>query len=480
MIRLRLRIARTLLSTGILGLSGLFASCGGGSDDPAASAPVATRPDESTAPPALIEKTPAAEPSEAQSELELEPSADAPVAEKPAADASATDVAAPQKEGEGGGRRKREGISPRGGVARTPRAEARIALAPGEPSQHSFGKVRQGVPVAHDFQLVSDGDLPLRISLVKPTCGCQTHVAIVLLGADGSRTPYAYDQEIAPGTRFTLETKSTTEDVIGPFNSTMQVFSNAKGPPFALVLTGESEPYLIARPEPTFSFGQVTTASVVERSVTVASTHGELFRLRLVNDAVLSLAKIELVPVSPDAEGRSAEWEVRARLGPNALLGNKHWRVVLESDLPRESHGTGGAPAFHGIELGLDADVIGAFRASPTVVSFGIVRPGQPADAAAVRIESVGELRFTNEMRFEVEDQADQAFRLADLLEISLEPVEEGRVAELKVRLKGVPAGTQGSFGGLMKLHLAPPEVEPLVLRIYGSAREDAPDDGGR
>jgi hypothetical protein len=254
------------------------------------------------------------------------------------------------------------------------------------------------------------------------------------------------------------------------------VFSNAKGPPFALVLTGESEPILTVRPDPTLAFGQVTTAEVAERTVTVASTGGEPFRLRLVNDAVLALAKIELVPLAPDADGRSAEWEVRARLGPNAPIGSKRWRVILESDLARKVATPGAVPAYHGIELGLEAEVIGAFRADPTFVSFGIVKPGAAAEQT-VRIESVGQLTLPRDAPTTIEDQAGQAFRLADLLEVALEPAEDGRTAALRVHLKGLPS--EGSFGGLLRLQLGPPEVEPLVLRIYGTCRADGPD-GGR
>ncbi len=49
---------------------------------------------------------------------------------------------------------------------------------------HSFGEVRAGTPIRYTFKLKNQGQAPLRILSVKPTCGCMAG---------------AYDSLLAPG-----------------------------------------------------------------------------------------------------------------------------------------------------------------------------------------------------------------------------------------------------------------------------------------
>jgi hypothetical protein len=62
--------------------------------------------------------------------------------------------------------------------------------------EHSFGNVKAGTPLKYSFKIKNEGDQPLEISNVAPSCGCTTS---------------DYDKVIAPGKegKITLEVAKT-------------------------------------------------------------------------------------------------------------------------------------------------------------------------------------------------------------------------------------------------------------------------------
>lgn len=39
---------------------------------------------------------------------------------------------------------------------------------------HDFGKIKQGVPVTHEFKFTNKGKVPLLVTNAQPSCGCTT------------------------------------------------------------------------------------------------------------------------------------------------------------------------------------------------------------------------------------------------------------------------------------------------------------------
>lgn len=76
---------------------------------------------------------------------------------------------------------------------------------------HEFGEIPQGVPVTHVFKVVNEGNKPLEISRVKPTCGC-------------TATNYSKDP-IAPGEEGYVEATYEAKN-IGFFSKTVAVTTN--------------------------------------------------------------------------------------------------------------------------------------------------------------------------------------------------------------------------------------------------------------
>lgn len=91
---------------------------------------------------------------------------------------------------------------------------------------HDFGKIPQGTPVTHEFKFTNDGDSPIIISEVKPTCGCSV--------ADFTKTPVKPNESGVIKVTFNAAAK-------GPFTKSFIVRSNTNTPVKNLTIKGTVE-----------------------------------------------------------------------------------------------------------------------------------------------------------------------------------------------------------------------------------------------
>jgi len=99
------------------------------------------------------------------------------------------------------------------------KAETLLLKEPG----YSFGKIPQGRPVIHVFEIVNAGKEPLLLENVQASCGCTT--------PEWSREP------IAPGATAQIKVGYNAY-AEGHFNKTVTIFYN-NGQTKALVISGE-------------------------------------------------------------------------------------------------------------------------------------------------------------------------------------------------------------------------------------------------
>lgn len=98
------------------------------------------------------------------------------------------------------------------------------ASANWESTSYDFGKIKQGVPVTHEFKFTNTSKVPLIIANVQGSCGCTT--------PDWTRTPVAPRQ-----TGFVKATFNAAAS--GPFNKTVTITSNIEGGITKLTIKGE-------------------------------------------------------------------------------------------------------------------------------------------------------------------------------------------------------------------------------------------------
>ncbi|MBX7124904.1 MAG: DUF1573 domain-containing protein [Cyclobacteriaceae bacterium] len=112
------------------------------------------------------------------------------------------------------------------GQAATTKTEANsdAAVFSWDSQSFDFGKIKQGVPVTHEFKFKNTGKTPLIITNVQASCGCTT--------PDWTRQP------VAPGaTGFIKATFNAA--AMGGFNKTVTVTANSEPSVFYLTIKGE-------------------------------------------------------------------------------------------------------------------------------------------------------------------------------------------------------------------------------------------------
>jgi len=375
-----------------------------------------------------------------------------------------------------------QSFTPQDGSSLLPAAQAqqnkgRFELADGVQQSWDFGKLRQGESASYDFAFLSKGEDPLVITGVKPSCGC-TKAEIVILAEDGSKKTYIKGDPIPVGQKFLLESEISTDGKpAGPFNAQISLYGNDIRGTFNVRLTADIEPVLTIAPSPTIFFGHLTTADRAEETVTVTSTRGEPFFLTIGQETIQEPVKLDYSAKDPDAEGRSNQWTIKVAFGPNAQIGMRTYPISFKSDIPiahPKYPVKDGPPPTHSFLLNVQAQVSGMVSAEPSFLTFGMVRPGEPLERS-LRIQCHDEFKLRADMPSTLEGLQGQELPFKDAFAVVIEPDEDGKAANVKVQLKGMPPDTNGSFGGVLRLKVGHPFMDEVQIRFSGVCRPGLP-----
>jgi opacity protein-like surface antigen len=99
-----------------------------------------------------------------------------------------------------------------------------VAVFSWDASTFDFGKIKQGVPVSHEFKFTNTGKAPLVIVNAQPSCGCTT--------PDWTKAP------VPPGGSGFIKATFNAA-AAGPFNKTITVTANTQEGTTSLVIKGE-------------------------------------------------------------------------------------------------------------------------------------------------------------------------------------------------------------------------------------------------
>ncbi len=99
-----------------------------------------------------------------------------------------------------------------------------VAVFSWDASVHDFGKIKQGIPVTHEFKFTNTGKAPLVVVNAQPSCGCTT--------PDWTKTP------VPPGGSGFIKATFNAASA-GPFNKTITVTANVEGGSMYLSIKGE-------------------------------------------------------------------------------------------------------------------------------------------------------------------------------------------------------------------------------------------------
>lgn len=369
------------------------------------------------------------------------------------------------------------GDAPETGGLRPPNLTAlgRIAMHGDSPQSHEFGSLRQGSLGEHRFEFISNGEVPLIINTAKPSCGC-TKAELLLLNADGSEERYVHGSEIPIGQRFCLDTEITTDGKpAGPFSAQVQMYGNDPRGAFNVRMTAEIKAVLEVKPSMTAFLGRITTADSAEQMVTIQSVSGEVFGLEPNPKGIVEPLKVTLTPKDQDADGRAAVWEAHLSLGPDIPVGMRYYPVLFKSDIPiphPKYPSKNGEISTYIAQVNVQAQVVGMVHAEPNFVNFGIVRPITPVERT-LQLEVHDDFKLTADIPIQIQGFNGQEFPFPKAFKTSVTPAEDGRTAEVKLTLEGLPMEHTGSFGGMLNIEIGHPNMPELQVRFSGVARQD-------
>lgn len=333
-----------------------------------------------------------------------------------------------------------------------------------------LGLVREGESRVSFFEFVSDGEGPLVIEEVKPSCGC-TVPAILVYDEDEELVPYEMGDPIPTGSRFRLLTRVFTQGKQGNLGLRVPIKTNAPDSPFTVLLRVEVEPVLRISPDRRIDLGRLSTTDAEERMVRVKSRRGE--RFLLTTQWLPTGVQIELDPFEPDEDGRSDLWDLTMTAGPGLPVGDRAYSCQLFTDLevadPEEPNADG-SPQYHRAILILETT--GFVQAQPTFVGLGRFSPGEVVERT-VRIESQDDFRLTSDLPIELEGSGGGPFPHVDYISTVLEAFEGGAYAELRIRVK-VPDAATGAVTGALKIKLDHPEQKELAIRFSGFCQAES------
>lgn len=301
-------------------------------------------------------------------------------------------------------------------------------------SIHDAGTVPRGAGVEHEFRIGNEGDQPLEIVEVQPTCGC---------------TVADFDRQIAPGGSGRVAVVVDTAKLKGPVAKSIRVLTNdAEAPEITLVVKANVRAFVEVDP------GYARFLTVLGRSAEPAE---QLVWQETEGDFVVEEARSPLPFL--DVELREAtggerrdgrpgrQWVVTIALARNAPTGAFADYVTLRTNNPRS-------------------------REVKVPVS-GYVRPAVSALPAALEVGR-RDLTEPYEAIVEVKNLSGGPIDLGEAtvdvpgVEARLEPVIEGETYRLVVTLgAGVP---KGPFAGKVTIPTSS-RVQPLVeIDLRGTA----------
>ncbi|GJM24103.1 MAG: hypothetical protein DHS20C16_05180 [Phycisphaerae bacterium] len=175
---------------------------------------------------------------------------------------------------------------------------------------HDFGKVWTGADLKHTFMIKNTGATPLKITKVKPACGCTKKGK--------------HPSEIAPGQTGEFSFGLATKKLRGKFTKAITITTNdPKNKSTILKLVGEVQHFVEVTPNAA-TFGRLKPDSVMTKTLKVRNNTGEKLDIKLADNASQGCFSAELAEVVP-----GMEYELTVKAQPPYKSGNNRHSIKL-------------------------------------------------------------------------------------------------------------------------------------------------------
>ena len=295
------------------------------------------------------------------------------------------------------------------------------------------GRVARGETVDHTFQITNEGNAPLEIVRVKPTCGC---------------TVAEYDEVIAPGESGSLLAKLDTSEFRGPIAKSIRVYTNdAANPELTLVIKADVRAQIDVSPGYA-RFVVVHGDDYGSRKQIVWSPDFPGLEIKSVSSPYpfVQVTSRKLEEGDSDYRKDSNRWQVDVALASDAPIGPMADYIRLDTNHPRQRM----------VRVPVSGMVRPILTVTPKVADFGRRDPGEEHQAT-LEIKNLGSTAV------------DVESAVSDLpgLEAEVEAVEAGRLFNVVLTL--APGMEKGRFRGKVTLRTSSPQQPVVEIDVTGT-----------
>ena len=187
-------------------------------------------------------------------------------------------------------------------------------LACDEP-EYQFGELDSSETVKHDFVIRNEGDEPLKITRVRPDCGCTL--------------ARLKDKTIAPGKQTSLSARLSLKGRHGKQRKRITLETNDPSQPrFVLYMTGHAVAVLETRPARLY-WGNIRQNAAIEKTVDIVFRSNDVFHIK---DVKSPSPAFTVITENIDT---GKFYKVRIALVPPLSLGRFNFPVIIKTDHPR-------------------------------------------------------------------------------------------------------------------------------------------------
>jgi len=290
---------------------------------------------------------------------------------------------------------------------------------------YDFGRVTEGIVVEHDFVIRNDGDQPLQILKVEPSCGC----TVAKLAKD----------RILPSETTLLSVTFNTDGFWGNEIKVVRVYTDdLRQRSSELAIQGVVEREISLNP-PRLYFGRVSRGKADSRQLSIVSSEPETVQVTKVESAS------EFIVLSGhEVDKGASKLQVGVRLAENVPLGAFKSRLILYTTSTK--HPVIVVPVF--------ARVTGDIQSVPGEISFGL-RDGPLLEPLK------GETILTN---YGIAPRSVTSVTSSDpRIEAKVRVLEDGRKFALDI---AVAQSTEGTLNAKINIEFDHTDAEQAVVSV--------------
>jgi len=299
-----------------------------------------------------------------------------------------------------------------------------------------FDIVVKGDVIVHEFLIKNDGDAPLKITDVRPSCGC---------------TVAQFDRQIAPGKTGKVRVRVKTQDFNGPISKAVSVLTNdSENPKLQLVVKAKVQPFIAVIPGyARYNYVQGEPEGTI--SQTLWADDGADIKVLDIKSPQ-NYVKVSFHEAKEDErheKGAERQWRVEVTLAKDAPVGALRGYVEVMLDHPKQK--------------------------SVRIPVSGFVRPRQHITPEKLDLGSLQSASLPLKQSFHFTSFITEEIEITKVetgyegLKAEVEPSEKRSGHRFKVFLTVGPEMPKGAFDGTIKFHTTD-KLNPVVeLPVKGT-----------